>query len=88
MAPWPDVDVPETYFREGEATVEEVAGAVLRPTPSPRASRSSTASSCSPGDRGFLAAVLEPGMRAVSVAVDEAAANAGLIFPATASIWS
>ena len=34
-----------------------------------------------PGERGFLAAVLEPGMRAISVPVDEAAGNAGLIFP-------
>jgi pilus assembly protein CpaB len=34
-----------------------------------------------PGDRGFLAAVLDPGMRAVSVPVDEASSNAGLIFP-------
>ena len=34
-----------------------------------------------PGDRGFLAAVLDPGMRALSVPVDEASSNAGLIFP-------
>ena len=34
-----------------------------------------------PGDRGFLAAVLEPGMRAISVPIDEAAGNAGLVLP-------
>ena len=34
-----------------------------------------------PGGRGFLAAVLSPGMRAVSVAVDAASSNAGLILP-------
>ena len=34
-----------------------------------------------PGERGFLAAVLEPGMRAISVPIDEASGNAGLIFP-------
>lgn len=34
-----------------------------------------------PGDRGFLAAVLEPGMRAVSVAVDAVSGAAGLIWP-------
>jgi pilus assembly protein CpaB len=35
----------------------------------------------SPGDRGFLAAVLEPGMRAVSVGVDAVTGTAGLIWP-------
>ncbi len=34
-----------------------------------------------PGDRGFLAAVLAPGTRAVSVAVDSVSGEAGLIWP-------
>jgi pilus assembly protein CpaB len=34
-----------------------------------------------PGERGFLAAVLEPGMRAVSVPITPASSNSGLIFP-------
>lgn len=34
-----------------------------------------------PGDHGFLAAVLAPGMRAVSVGVDTVAGTAGLIWP-------
>ena len=34
-----------------------------------------------PGDRGFLAAVLAPDMRAVSVAVDSVSGTAGLIWP-------
>jgi pilus assembly protein CpaB len=34
-----------------------------------------------PGERGFLAAVLEPGMRAVSVPINPTSANSGLIFP-------
>lgn len=34
-----------------------------------------------PGDRGFLAAVLEPGFRAVSVPVDATTGIAGFIFP-------
>lgn len=34
-----------------------------------------------PGDRGFLAAVLAPGTRAVSVAVDSVSGTAGLIWP-------
>lgn len=34
-----------------------------------------------PGDHGFLAAVLQPGMRAVSVGVDAVTGTAGLIWP-------
>jgi pilus assembly protein CpaB len=34
-----------------------------------------------PGDHGFLAAVLEPGMRAVTIAVDNTTGLAGLIWP-------
>jgi pilus assembly protein CpaB len=34
-----------------------------------------------PGDHGFLAAVLEPGMRAVTVAVDNVTGSNGLIWP-------
>lgn len=34
-----------------------------------------------PGDRGFLAAVLRPGSRAVTVAVDAVTGSAGLIWP-------
>jgi pilus assembly protein CpaB len=34
-----------------------------------------------PGDHGFLAAVLHPGMRAVSVGVDAVTGTAGLIWP-------
>ena len=34
-----------------------------------------------PGDHGFLAAVLQPGMRAVTVAVDATTGAAGLIWP-------
>jgi pilus assembly protein CpaB len=34
-----------------------------------------------PGDHGFLAAVLQPGMRAVTVGVDDITGTAGLIWP-------
>jgi pilus assembly protein CpaB len=34
-----------------------------------------------PGDHGFLAAVLEPGMRAVTISVDNTSGSAGLIWP-------
>lgn len=41
----------------------------------------STGAVIRPGDHGFLAAVLQPGMRAVSVGVDAVTGTAGLIWP-------
>jgi pilus assembly protein CpaB len=57
-----------------------VAGAVLR-RPSAEGEPITYGNIVKPGERGFLAAVLDPGLRAVSVPVDEASSNAGLIFP-------
>ena len=46
-----------------------------------RASRLPTAAWSSPATGGFLAAVLAPGMRAVSLPINATSSNAGLIFP-------
>jgi pilus assembly protein CpaB len=77
---WPDVGTPDSYLIEGAANPDDLAGAVVRheiiagqPV--------SAQMLVKPGERGFLAAVLEPGMRAVSVPIDEASGNAGLVFP-------
>ena len=77
---WPDVSLPDTYIVEGATPQEELVGAVVR-QPVAAGQPLTRAGVVKPGDRGFLAAVLEPGMRAVSVPVDEASSNAGLIFP-------
>lgn len=77
---WPDVSLPETYIVKGTAPVEDFAGAVVRQRVA-IGQPLTKVEMVKPGDRGFLAAVLEPGMRAVSVPVDEASSNAGLIFP-------
>lgn len=77
---WPDVAVPESYILEGHATEEELLGSVVR-HPVAAGQPVSRGSLVRPGDRGFLAAVLMPGMRALSVPVNDASSNAGLIFP-------
>jgi len=77
---WPTDDVPATYVLRGPRTKEEMVGAVVR-------SRISIGEPITdgavvkPGDRGFLAAVLNPGMRAVSVPITATSGNSGLIFP-------
>jgi pilus assembly protein CpaB len=77
---WPDVAVPETYLVRGQVDPAQFTGAVVR-RPLAAGQPLAAGAVVKPGERGFLAAVLEPGMRAISVPVDEAAGNAGLVFP-------
>ena len=77
---WPDVAVPATYLVRGEADEKQFEGAVVR-LPLTTGQPLTVSHVVKSGERGFLAAVLEPGMRAISVPVDEAAGNAGLVFP-------
>ncbi|MBP2301114.1 Flp pilus assembly protein CpaB [Azospirillum picis] len=70
---------PDTLV-EGKDNIEALTGSVVR-----EAVKAGEIISrdrlLSPRERGFLAAVLTPGLRAASVAVDEVSGTAGLIFP-------
>lgn len=77
---WPGDDIPENYIVKGTATKDAVAGAVVRRGVF-AGQPINSASVVKPGDRGFLAAVLSPGMRAVSVPINATSGNSGLIFP-------
>ncbi len=77
---WPDVEVPAGYRVRGRADDAELTGSVVRQVLAP-GDPVVPENLIRPGDRGFLAAVLDPDMRAVSVPVDEASSNAGLILP-------
>ena len=77
---WPTDDIPENYIVKSENGKDAVIGAVVRR--GLFAGQPITeASVVKPGDRGFLAAVLSPGMRAVSVPINATSGNSGLIFP-------
>jgi pilus assembly protein CpaB len=79
---WPDSQINESYLRadRDQSAPQSLAGAVVR-------SRIAAGEPISkgrvikPGERGFLAAVLMPGMRAVSVPVTATSGVAGLVFP-------
>lgn len=77
---WPGDDIPENYLLKGSVEKESVVGSVVR-RGLVAGQPITDATVVKPGDRGFLAAVLSPGQRAVSVPINATSGNAGLIFP-------
>lgn len=79
--PWPESDdMEEVYIVENIRTLEEFIGTVVRqgigngePVTDSRFIK--------PGEQGFLAAVLNPGKRAISIQVNATAGIAGFVFP-------
>jgi pilus assembly protein CpaB len=78
--PWPEAEANKAYILSGSKTLEDFAGSVAR-EPFVTGEPIIEAKIVSPGDRGFLAAVLRPGMRAVSVPVTATSGISGFIFP-------
>src|SRR6516165_8216220 len=77
---WPEGGIDKNYILSGSRTAESFAGWVAR-DPFASGEPISEAKIVSPGSRGFLAAVLGPGMRAVSVPVTATSGISGFVFP-------
>jgi pilus assembly protein CpaB len=77
---WPEGGIDKNYIQVGTRTAESFAGWVAR-DPFAAGEPISDAKIVSPGSRGFLAAVLHPGMRAISVPVTATSGISGFIFP-------
>ncbi|MBT3360476.1 MAG: Flp pilus assembly protein CpaB [Rhodospirillales bacterium] len=77
---WPEEGVIDSYSVKGEREITDFVGAVVR-TGVSGGEPLTDARVVHPGDRGFLAAVLEPGKRAVSVPVNATSGIAGFVFP-------
>lgn len=77
---WPNEMVQDAYFIDGEADMDKLLGTVVRfsITAGEPVTRGGLVS---PEDRGFLAAALGPGMRAVTVPVSAKTGVAGFVFP-------
>lgn len=73
-------EVPEGAFTGGAESRAELRGALLRRFIDPNAPVVAT-DVLRPRDRGFLAAVLRPGTRAISIGVDVVTGASGLIWP-------
>jgi pilus assembly protein CpaB len=70
----------EVDFLEGQADLTKMMGTVVR-NPITAGQPITQGSLVAPGDRGFLAAALGPGMRAVTITVSQKTGVAGFIFP-------
>ncbi len=77
---WPEELVKDAYFLDGEADMNQLLGTVVR-YPVTAGEPVTQGSLVSPGDRGFLAAALGPGMRAVTVPVSAISGVGGFVFP-------
>lgn len=78
--PWPSELVSNAYFLEADSKIDSLLGTVVRNAVT--AGQPVTQGSLvKPGDRGFLAAALGPGMRAVTVPVSARTGVAGFVFP-------
>lgn len=77
---WPEELVQDAYFIDGESDISQLLGTVVR-HPITAGEPVTQGSLVKPGDRGFLAAALGPGMRAVTVPVSAKTGVAGFVFP-------
>ena len=76
---WPQGALPQTYIIEGKRPLSDFVGAVART--SLRVGQPIVETDIvMPGSRGFLAAVLRPGLRAVSVPASATSAVSGFIY--------
>ncbi|WP_448500796.1 Flp pilus assembly protein CpaB [Sphingomonas sp.] len=78
--PWPEELVENAYHVEGTVDPRALQGTVVRYN-IPAGQPITQGALVKPGDRGFLAAALAPGMRAVTVPVSAQSAVAGFVFP-------
>jgi pilus assembly protein CpaB len=77
---WPKELIEGAYYVKGEADATKLQGTVVR-FAIPAGQPITQGALVKPGDRGFLAAALGPGMRAVTVPVSTQTAVAGFVFP-------
>lgn len=78
--PWPKELVEKAYFMKEKTDVNNLVGTVVR-YPITAGQPLTQGALVHPDDRGFLAAALGPGMRAVTVKVSQEQGVAGFVFP-------
>jgi pilus assembly protein CpaB len=77
---WPEATLNTSFLIEGAADQAQYNGSVARRALL-KGEPVTDAILVKASEGGFMAAVLKPGMRAISIAVDSTSGNAGFIFP-------
>lgn len=77
---WPKEMIQDAYFIDGDADMNKLMGTVVR-FPVTAGQPLTQGTLVSPGDRGFLAAALGAGMRAVTIPVSQKTGVGGFVFP-------
>lgn len=80
FAPWPEESITPQMLTNKQVKIADFAGAVARRAIT-KGEPIQKALLVKSNEGGFMSAVLEPGKRAVSIAVDSTTGNAGFIFP-------
>ena len=83
---WPEELVQDAYFLDGEADMSKLLGTVVR-HPITAGEPVTQGALVAGRDRGFLAAALAPGMRAITVPVNAQSGVPGCFPSATGSTW-
>ncbi len=78
---WPDGGIDKNYIVQGGSQKPETYAGWVALNPIGSGEPVTEAKIISPGNRGFLAAVLHPGMRAISVPVTVTSGISGFVFP-------
>ncbi|MEO6091780.1 MAG: Flp pilus assembly protein CpaB [Novosphingobium sp.] len=78
--PWPKEMLRDAYLLDSGSDMAKLLGTVVR-LPVPAGQPVTRGALVQPGDRGFLAAALGPGMRAVTIAVSARTGVGGFVFP-------
>ncbi|MBS0521143.1 MAG: Flp pilus assembly protein CpaB [Proteobacteria bacterium] len=77
--PWPAGDLASSYVVEGKRPLNDFVGAVVR-RPIAAGEPITEGKVVTPGTRGFMSAVLQPGTRAVSIPITATSAVSGFIY--------
>jgi len=77
---WPTEAVTASYFTQANSQIAQVQGAVVR-APVAAGQPLTREGVVQPGDRSFMAAVLRPGYRAMTINVSASTAVAGFVMP-------
>ncbi len=77
---WPENAIGERMLKKGDVEIEDFVGSVIR-TRIPAGQPVLPSAMVRSGEQGFMAAVLAPGMRAVTVPLSATSGVGGFIFP-------